>query len=205
MRRMIRFFLYSTIAVFTALTMTLIVALAHHAPMPIGGRVAGLQIQSVFIPGRLFSCTQVGDQNRCQISLFDSSLELNFTSNPPQAEPCQITYAGQTAVCKGDFHTLIIGGWMPVISTQSNLGLTTDQQATLREQYPQRNFFLHGIGESRLLQLATEVAIAAGVLTFFSSWLIFSNKLRASMMGLAVLLTTWLIMTTLIWSFGYVD
>jgi hypothetical protein len=55
------------------------------------------------------------------------------------------------------------------------------------------------------LQLVTEVAIAAGVLTFLSIWLIFSSKLRASTMGLAVLATTWLIMTTLIWSFGYVD
>jgi hypothetical protein len=205
MRRMIRFSLYSTLVVFTILTITLIAMLAHHAPMPIGGRVAGVQIQSVFIPGRSLSCTQAGGQDRCQISLFDRPLELNLTYNPQEVKQCQITYASQTAVCKGDFHTLIIGGWMPVISTQSNLGLTADQQAALREQYPQRNFFLHGFGESRLLQLATEIAIVAGVLAFLSGWLIFSNKLRAGILGLSALSATWLILTTLIWSSGYVD
>jgi hypothetical protein len=205
MRRMMRLFLYFTIAVFITFTITLIVALVHHAPMPIGGRVAGVQIQSVFIPGRSLSCTRSGGQDQCQISLFDRSLEVNFTSTPREAGQCQISYAGKTAVCEAGFHTLIVGGWMPVISTQSNLGLTTDQQATLREQYPQRNFFMHGIGESRLLQLAVEVAIVAGVLTFLSGWLLYSSKLRASLMGLAVLSVTWFILTAMIWSFGYVD
>jgi hypothetical protein len=205
MRQMVRFVLYFTIAIFTILTIVLIAALAHHAPMPLGGRVAGVQIQSVFIPGRSLSCTQTGPQDRCRISLFDRPLELSLISTPQEVKQCQITYAGQTATCKGDFHRLIVGGWMPVVETQSNLGLTTSQQATLREQYPQRNFMMHRIGESRLLQLATEVAIVAGVLTFLSGWLIFSNRLRASIMAFAVLLATWFILTVMIWSFGYVD
>jgi hypothetical protein len=205
MRRMVRFFLYFTIAVFTTLVITFIVVLAHHAPMPIGGRIAGVQIQSVFIPGRSFSCTQSGQQDRCQTSLFDRSLEVNLISIPQEVKQCQITYAGQTATCKGDFHRLIIGGWMPVVEAQSNLGLTTSQQATLREQYPQRNFMMHRIGESRLLQLATEFAIAAGVLAFLSGWLIFSSRLRVGIMGFTALSATWFILTVMIWSFGYVD
>lgn len=205
MRRMVRFFLYFTIAVFTTLMITFIAALAYHAPMPIGGRIAGLQIQSVFIPGRSFSCTQAGQQDRCQIALFDRPLELNLTSTSQEVKQCQITYAGQTATCKGDFHRLIIGGWMPVVETQSNLGLTTSQQATLREQYLQRNFFMYSIGESRLLQLATAIAIAAGVLAFLSGRLIFSSRLRAGITGFVVLLATWFILTAMIWSFGYVD
>lgn len=205
MRRMVRFFLYFTIAVFTTLMITFIAALAYYAPMPIGGRIAGLQIQSVFIPGRSFSCTQAGQQDRCQISLFDRPLELNLTSTSQEVKQCQITYAGQTATCKGDFHRLIIGGWMPVVETQSNLGLTTSQQATLREQYPQRNFFMYSIGESRLLQLATAIAIAAGVLAFLSGRLIFSSRLRAGITGFVALSATWFILTAMIWSFGYVD
>lgn len=181
------------------------IQLILHAPMPVGGRVAGLQLRSLFIPGQAITCTQTESQNQCRISLFDRPLELTMTSSQSEVKQCRLSYAGRSANCEGNFHTLIIGGWMPVISTESDLGLNTNQIENLREQYPQRNFFLHYVGEARLLQLATGIAIAAGVLTFLFGWLHFSEKRLFLGFGFVVFVATWIISNAMIWGLGYVD
>ena len=205
MRRTVRFILHSTIAFFFVLVSMLTVQLIISAPMPVGGQIAGLQIQSVFIPGRSLSCTQTGQQQQCQISLLNHPLELTMTSTSIEVKQCQMSYAGQTAGCNGYFHGLIIGGWQPVVSTESNLGLNAEQMASLREQYPQRNFFLHSVGEGGLLGLATGIAIAAGVLTFLFGWLNFSKGRLYFAIGLVVFGATWTVLTVMIWGLGYVD
>lgn len=208
MRQTVRFFLNSTIAFFVVLVNTLMIQLILNAPMPVGGQVAGLQVQSLFIPGQALSCTQAGQQNQqqqCKVSLFDRPLELALTSSPHQVKQCQLSYAGRTADCKGNFHTLIVGGWLPVISTDSNLGLSAEQIATLRQEYPQRNFFLHTVGEDRLLQLPLGIAIAAGVLTFLFGWLNRFGEQPCFVVGLFVCGITWVISTGMIWALGYVD
>ena len=35
--------------------------------MPVGERVAGVQVRSLFIPGQAISCTQIGQQDQCQV------------------------------------------------------------------------------------------------------------------------------------------
>ncbi|MBW4443053.1 MAG: hypothetical protein KME10_17795 [Plectolyngbya sp. WJT66-NPBG17] len=205
MRRTVRFFLYSTIAIFVVFVNALMIQLMLHAPMPLGGRVAGVQIRSLFIPGQAISCTQIGQQDQCQISLLGRPLELTLTSRSQEVKQCQLSYAGQTADCKGEFHALIIGGWMPVLKTESNLGLIAEQIENLREQYPQRNFFLHIVGEARLLMLATGIAIAAGMLTFLFGWLNFSKAMPYFVAGLIVSGVTWAISNVIIWGLGYVD
>ncbi|MGG6269944.1 hypothetical protein ACQ4M3_27340 [Leptolyngbya sp. AN03gr2] len=209
MRRSIRFFLHSTIALFVVLVNVFMIQLIFHAPMPVGGRVAGLQLGSLFIPGQAIACSQmqshVQSRDFCQILLFDRPLELTMTSARSEVKQCELSYAGRTAKCEGNYHTLIIGGWMPVITTNSNLGLNANQIATLREQYPQRNFFLYEIGETRLLQSATGIAIAAGLLTFFFGWLHFSEIRLYAGFGLVVFIVTWIISNAMIWGLGYVD
>lgn len=205
MRRSIRFFLHSTIALFVVFVNVLMIQLILHAPMPVGGRIAGLQIRSLFIPGQAVACTQLAAQGYCQIPLFDRPLELVMTSTRSEVKQCRLSYAGRSAECEGDFHSLIIGGWMPVITTDSDLGLSTNQIADLREQYPQRNFFLYVVGEDRLQWLATGIAIAAGLLTFLYGWLHFSEKRLFLGFGFVVFVVTWLISTAMIWGLGYVD
>ncbi|BAU15287.1 hypothetical protein LEP3755_58450 [Leptolyngbya sp. NIES-3755] len=205
MRRSIRFLLHSTIALFVVLVNVFMIQLIFHAPMPVGGRVAGLQIGSLFIPGQAFTCTQMQSRDFCRISFFDRPLELVMTSVQSEVKQCRLSYAGRTASCGGDFHRMIIGGWMPVISSDNTLGLSPDQIATLREQYPQRNFFLHGVGEDRLQWSMTGIAIAAGLLTFFFGWLHFSEIRLYAGFGLVVFIVTWIISNAMIWGLGYVD
>ncbi|MBE9010100.1 hypothetical protein IQ250_07765 [Pseudanabaenaceae cyanobacterium LEGE 13415] len=205
MRRSIRFFLHSTIACFIVLVNVLMIQLIFHAPMPVGGRVAGLQLRSLFIPGQAIACTQMGAKDHCQILLFDRSLELTMNSTRSEVKQCELSYAGQSATCEGNFHTLIIGGWMPVISTDSTLGLTKAQIETLREQYPQRNLFLHYVGEDRLQRTMTGIAIAAGILTFLFGWLHFSEVRLYAGFGLVVFVVTLIIAHGMIWGLGYVD
>jgi hypothetical protein len=208
MRQTARFFLHCAIAFFFVVVMTLTIQLILNAPMPVGGQVAALKIKSVLIPGRALSCQQTGmRQSRCQIELFDRSLNLTVKSAPNAniLEQCQLSYADQTTGCKGDFNTFIIGGWQPAVSTESDLGLSAAQFADLREQYPQRNFFLQSVGEDRLLKGATQVAIAAGILTVLLGWLHFSNLTVFLGAGLLVSMVTWAIATALIWGLGYVD
>jgi len=205
MRRSIRFFLHSTIALFVVLVNVFMIQLIFHAPMPVGGRVAGLQIGSLFIPGQAFTCTEMQSRDFCRITLFDRPLELVMTAERSEVKRCRLSYADQTANCEGDFHRMIIGGWMPVITSDTNLGLSADQIAILREQYPQRNFFLHFVGEARLLQSATGIAIAAGLLTFFFGWLHFSEIRLYAGFGLVVFIVTWIISNAMIWGLGYVD
>lgn len=205
MRRTVRFLLHSTIALFVVLVNVFMIALILRAPMPVGGQIAGVQLRSLFIPGQALTCTRLASQEYCQIPLFDRPLELTMASEQSEVKQCQLSYADQTAKCQGDFHTLIVGGWMPVISAESNLGLTASQIATLREQYPQRNFFLHEVGEDRLQWLATGIAIAAGVLTFLYGWLHFSEKGMFLGFGFVVFIATWIISNAMIWGLGYVD
>lgn len=205
MRRSIRFFLHSTIALFVVLVNVFMIQLIFHAPMPVGGKVAGLQLGSLFIPGQAISCTQMQSRDFCQILLFDRPLELTMTSARSEVKQCEISYVGRTAKCEGDFHTLIVGGWKPVITTDSNLGLNANQIATLREQYPQRNFFLYNVGEARLLQSATGIAIVAGLLTFLFGWLHFSEIRLYAGFGFVVFIVTWIISNAMIRGLGYVD
>lgn len=205
MRRSIRFFLHSTIAIFVVLVNTFMFQLIFHAPMPVGGRVAGLQIRSLFIPGQALTCTPRESQDHCQITLFDRPLEVRMSPFRSEFKQCRISYAGQTAKCNGDFHSLIIGAWMPVITTESNLGLNANQIETLKERYPQRNFFLDNVGEPRLLQIATGIAIAAGILTFLFGWLHFAEVRLFLAFGFVVFILTWIISNAMLWGLGYVD
>jgi hypothetical protein len=205
MRRTLRFFLHSTIALFVVFVNALMIQLIFHAPMPVGGQIAGLQIRSLFIPGQDITCTQTASKQHCSVSLFDRPLELTMTSMQSEVKQCQLSYTGRTAKCEGDFHSLIVGGWMPVIETDSTLGLSAAQVTELRERYPQRNFFLHCIGEAQLLWLATGIAIAAGLLTFLYGWLHFSEKGLFLGFGLIVFIATWIIANGFIWGLGYVD
>lgn len=205
MRRTVRFFLHSTIALFVVFVNALMIQLIFHAPMPVGGQIAGLQIRSLFIPGQAVTCTQTASKQHCSISLFDRPLELTMTSVRKEMKQCQLSYAGRTAKCEENFHALIAGGWMPVIATDSTLGLSAEQIAELREHYPQRNFFLHYIGEDQLQWLATGIAISAGLLTFLFGCLHFSEKGLFLGFGLVVFIATWIISNAFIWGLGYVD
>ena len=203
MRRTARFFVNVTLALFVVVVSWVAGLLISSAPMPVGGRVAGFQIDTVMIPGQAIACQQQGDQDWCQVTLLGQPLELRMTATQHEVQQCQFTYRSQTANCKGDYHAFIIGGWQPLVSTESSLGLSAEQQASLRDQYPQQNFFLYSVGESRLLQGATGVAIAAGVLMFLFGYV---NFPRVSLfLGLSTFVVMWVVATVLVWGLGYVD
>jgi hypothetical protein len=151
--------------------------------MPLGGSIARAQIgqgsSAVHIPGYEFYCTRGNQLDRCEVMLGNRLLEIAIAYADPgskrNAIKCQAFYAGLTTNCTTDFDSIIIGGWLPVVTIQSNLGLSNLQLQELQMQALEKKNIVLQLREDDLVLFAVGIAIAIGLVAAASDWLYFGK------------------------------
>jgi hypothetical protein len=188
--------------------------------MPIGGTIAGARIGqgdlTVYIPGQEFSCTKGGQLDRCQVTLENQPLEISISYTNADATrnitSCTASYASLTTSCTTHFHDIVVGGWLPLISIQNNLGLSDLQLQQLKRQQLHRRNIVSTLDETELMRLTQGMAIALGFVAAASGWLLLAQtrdwlvKVLISIgsgYGAFILSSFFFFMTLL--GFGYVD
>ncbi len=186
MRRTAKFILNFAIGFLLLLVCSFYFLLASQAPMPIGGTIAGVRIgqgsSATYIPGQEFSCTKGSQPDRCKVTLQNHPLEIAITyadaNSRRDVARCTASYLGLTTNCAAGFHDIVVGGWLPVISIQNNLGLSHLQLQELKRQELHRPNIVSNLGELKLLRLAQGIAIAIGLVTAASGWLFFGQSMK---------------------------
>lgn len=184
MRGTPRFILNFVIGFLVLVVCSLSFLLVSHAPMPLGGSIAKVQIGEGssavhnVIPGYEFSCTRGSQLDRCEVMLASRPLEIVIAYADPKSKRnvirCQVFYAGLTTNCTTDFESIIMGGWLPVVDIRSNLGLSNLQLQKLQMQAVNKNIVLQ-LGEDNLVLFVIGIAIAIGLVAAASGWLYFGK------------------------------
>jgi hypothetical protein len=197
MRKVVSFSLNFAIGFLLLTICSLGFLLISHAPMPIGGSIARVGIESgsstVYIPGYKFACTPNGQIAQCEVNFQNKPLKivLVYTNNERKWEvsQCQFNYAGLTENCTTNFDSIILGGWLPYVSIKSNLGLSPQQLQDFQRQEAQNSNIVTKLSEDELGMLSTGLAIAIGFVIAAFSWLHFSRFVKAlaiSLIGLII-------------------
>jgi len=185
MHRTARFILNFVIGFLVLVVCSLSFLLVSHAPMPLGGSIARVQIGQGssavhIIPGYEFSCTRGSHLDRCEVMLASRPLEIAIayaayadTNSRRNAIRCQTFYAGLTKNCTTDFESIIMGGWLPVVTIKSNLGLSNLQLQQLQMQAVEKKNIVLQLGEDDLVRLTVGIAIVIGLVAAASGWLYF--------------------------------
>ena len=134
---------------------------------------AGISIQAeanatVYLPNRIFTCTETDPPSRCQADLQGHSLVVTLEPLPDSSlSHCQAHYDGQPAVCEG-----VGADYAPIYSESfaiTGLELSPKQLQSLRQQYWGTDLLLT-LGEPNLLQISQWLSIVAGVIAGYCAW-----------------------------------
>ena len=126
-------------------------------------------VNEVAIPGRIFTCTKVDLQDQCQAEIQGRPLVLTLIPNESDgfASSCKATYGGQPVGCyNNDFN---LGAMIQRAFQIRDIGLDTQQLKAVRRKYWGLNTLLD-IGEVRLLEIGTGLAIAFSTLVAYFVW-----------------------------------
>ena len=126
-------------------------------------------VNEVAIPGRSFTCTRVDLRDQCQAEIQGRPLVLTLIPNESDgfASSCKATYGGQPVGCyNNDFG---LGAMIQRAFQIRDIGLDTQQLKAVRRKYWGLNTLLD-IGEVRLLEIGTGLAIAFSTLVTYFVW-----------------------------------
>ncbi|MGB3571569.1 MAG: hypothetical protein WBA01_05960 [Phormidesmis sp.] len=126
-------------------------------------------VNEVAIPGRIFTCTKVDLQDRCQAEIQGRPLVLTLIPDKSDgfASSCKATYGGQPVGCyNNDFG---LGAMIQRAFQIRDIGLDIQQLKAVRRKYWRLNMLLD-IGEVRLLKIGTGLAIAFSTLVVYFVW-----------------------------------
>ena len=121
------------------------------------------------IPGRIFACKEVDSQEQCQAEIKGRPLVLTLTPNGSHgfASSCEATYDGQPVGCyNNDFG---LGAMIQRAFQIRDIGLDTQQLKDVRRRFWGLNTLLD-IGEVRLLEIGTWLAIAFSIIVAYFVW-----------------------------------
>ncbi len=126
-------------------------------------------VNEVAIPGRSFTCTKVDLQDRCQAEIQGRPLVLTLIPDESDgfASSCKATYGGQPVGCyNNDFR---LGAMIQRAFQIRDIKLDTQQLKAVRSRYWGLNMLLD-IGEVRLLEIGTGLAISFSTLIAYFVW-----------------------------------
>lgn len=126
-------------------------------------------VNEVAIPGRSFTCTKVDLQDRCQAEIQGRPLVLTLIPDESDgfASSCKATYGGQPVGCyNNDFG---LGAMIQRAFQIRDIKLDTQQLKAVRSRYWGLNMLLD-IGEVRLLEIGTGLAISFSTLIAYFVW-----------------------------------
>jgi hypothetical protein len=140
--------------------------------MPIAG--VSIRIESgelIPLPNRIFTCTTVDQQTRCQGDLQDRPLSLVLTPDQKinsDLSDCQALYNGQSISCQntGSFE------YAPMLSESfevSGLGLTDQQLQAVRQKYWGIST-LFAWGEDGLLRIWWALTLSTSAVAAYLGW-----------------------------------
>jgi hypothetical protein len=161
--------------------------LTSHAPMPIGGSIARVGIESgsstTYIPGYKFVCTTNGQLAQCEVNFQSKPLKIMLvyadTERKREIAQCQANYDGLTENCTTNFHSIVVSGWLPDVSIKSNLGLSPQQLQEAQRQEAQNNSIVTKLSENEWGILSIGLASAIGIVIAAFSWLHFGRFMKA--------------------------
>ncbi len=176
MRRGILFFSSFLLSLWIVLSGTFLLLLLPNAPSVPKTPFASVSIRTeqnstIYLPNRIFTCTETAQQFQCQAELQNRLLDLNLTKGKEYQydfSSCLALYGGQAVSCQDKGLT-----YAPILSQKyeiTNLGLSPQQLRAVQQEYWDMNALVE-LGELRLLWLSSGLALAAGMIAVFFTWL----------------------------------
>lgn len=190
--RRAKFALYFALGLFLVTLCTIVLLMVQVAPVRSNAPFMGIVIDPgsraftqtsidsgsgtpiVYLPNRLFRCTEQNQQFRCQATLQNQPIQITFDHGKDYVydlENCRATYAGQVTNCQPGWGGYMTNrGVLSYYSLNSNLGLTVPQLQAIQQQYWLTN--LIGTSAEGLLWISTwAIALIGALLAIGLNWL----------------------------------
>ncbi|GAB4386007.1 MAG: hypothetical protein Kow00121_51740 [Elainellaceae cyanobacterium] len=132
--------------------------------------IASDSSSAVYLPNRIFTCTETDQQFQCQAEIQDRLLDLHFTKGIDYKydfSSCRASYDGRSVGCQktGLTHAPILAGIYEI----TNLELSLQQLQAVQQQHWGINTIME-LGELRLLWISTGLSLLAGISVAFFAW-----------------------------------
>ncbi|NER83930.1 MAG: hypothetical protein F6K42_31190 [Leptolyngbya sp. SIO1D8] len=155
--------------------MTLFGLLFHNAPRtpqytPFSGVSINAEGNSIALPNRIFTCTEIGQQFQCQTEIQNRTLELTFEKGDTyeyDLKNCQAQYDGRSLGCQE-----VNMNYTPILANSydlTNLGLSPQVLQRVRQKYVGVNTLMQ-LGETGLTSLSMVLSLVAGILSALCTW-----------------------------------
>jgi hypothetical protein len=165
----------------------------HTAPF------ASLSINSgdgsiVYLPNRIFTCTETAPQFQCQTEIQGRLLSLNLTKSSNYQysfSDCRAFYDRQSVTCQeiGQTYAPIVAALYEI----TGLELNSQQLQAIKQDYWGINALMK-LGELRLMWISAGLSFAAGIIFAFFTWLhpsFFSKAFSSLACGFGMYQAAW--------------
>ncbi|NER82097.1 MAG: hypothetical protein F6K42_21560 [Leptolyngbya sp. SIO1D8] len=189
MHRTILFLSRFFLSLWLVLIISFLALLLFNAPnVPANTPFASASIRTqnnaiIYLPNRIFNCTETAQQFQCQADIQQDVLELSLTKGNNDSydlQNCEAQYGGQPVSCQNTGET-----FAPILSKTyevTALDLSPQQLQAVQRKYQGINTLMQ-LGEVRLFQISVGLSLVAGIATAFFTWLhprLFLSKVFAS-------------------------
>lgn len=129
------------------------------------------QGDSIALPNRIFTCTEIGPTFQCQTEIQDRTLELIFEKGSDyiyNLKNCQAQYSGRAIGCQETG-----GNYAPVWAYSydiTDLALSPQSLQQVRQKYRGANI-LRRLGEVGLIRLSAVLSFVTGIVGALFTWL----------------------------------
>lgn len=204
--RQARFTLYFALGFFLVTLLSILVLMLQVAPgrsnVPFMGMAIdpGPSAPIVYLPNRIFDCTNQNQQFRCEATLKDQTLQITFDQGKDyiyNLKNCRATYAAKAIDCQqGIGGNMTNRGILAYYVLNSDLGLTVAQLQAIQQQYWVTN--LIGTGSegfaffTSLGMAAIGAILAIGLNWLDDNWLTRSFTSLSSGFSLALFVYYWM-------------
>ncbi len=198
MRRAVLFlsrFVFSLWIVLVGAFLSLLLSNAPSVPnTPFASVSIKTEYSTIYLPNRIFTCTETGQQFQCQTEIQDSLLNLSLTKGSDYKydfSNCRALYDGQSVGCRERGQT-----YAPILSEMyeiTGLGLSPQQIRAVQQEYWGINALMQ-LGELRLLWISTGLSLAAGISGAFLTWFhpgLFSKAFSSCACGFGMYRLVW--------------
>lgn len=200
MRRAILFLSRFVFSLWIVLIVTFISLLLSNAPsVPTNTPFASVSISTehnttVYLPNRIFTCTETGQQVQCQTKIQDRLLDLNLTKGGDYKyyfSNCRALYDGRSVGCRktGQSYAPILSDIYEI----TDLGLSPQQLQAVKQEYWGINALMQ-LGEIRLMWISAGLSLAAGISAAFFTWFypgLFSKAFTSLACGFGMYQLVW--------------
>ncbi|GAB4462920.1 MAG: hypothetical protein OHK0037_14600 [Elainellaceae cyanobacterium] len=171
-----RFLLKRAIALWLILSATLLALLISESPTLAHTPFASIEIQpsggpTVYLPNRIFDCTQGATQWQCSATLAEQPLDITWSYTPQfpsELGNCTVVYRGKPVSCESTGADYV-RGLQYRYALQGDLGLEAAQLDALRWEYWGINLLM-SLRELGLIGLGLGLSLVGGALVALGAW-----------------------------------